>query len=383
MASAAGLRPNHYEVLGLSPAASQDEITRAFARGMSLFGARSMAAAAQMSLAFEVLRNPTKRRAYDREIGLTREPEPQLRQWTVRASIGSGPGLIGSAWGDLARQVTGDPPPTFERSAEPEPQVQSRTPTEPRLASFIASSLRGPGTDAPLKAEQQPKPAKVETRLERRVEQAIAVSGAEEDAEDRPLEWKKPALAVGAIVLAAGLIGTMAGLSVRDGENPTQAEDGMTVAVPKAKPVGKMPPRAAAPTPTPAENDFQIASQRTVHATARTRHAASPQAPAAPAAQPSQDGQDVASAAAASPPADAASDPLAPAPAEVTSATMPLPNRVVARTIDRIGYRCGEVASTAAVEGSPGVFKVTCSSGQSYQASPVRGRYHFRRIGNQ
>jgi hypothetical protein len=91
----------------------------------------------------------------------------------------------------------------------------------------------------------------------------------------------------------------------------------------------------------------------------------------------------VASAAAASPPADAASDPLAPAPAEVTSATMPLPNRVVARTIDRIGYRCGEVASTAAVEGSPGVFKVTCSSGQSYQASPVRGRYHFRRIGNQ
>jgi hypothetical protein len=53
---------------------------------------------------------------------------------------------------------------------------------------------------------------------------------------------------------------------------------------------------------------------------------------------------------------------------------------VVARTIERIGYSCGKVASTSAIEGSSGAYTVTCTSGQSYRAAPVRGRYHFRRI---
>jgi hypothetical protein len=69
--------------------------------------------------------------------------------------------------------------------------------------------------------------------------------------------------------------------------------------------------------------------------------------------------------------------------AEVVSASMPLPGRVIARTIQRIGYSCGQVASTTAMEGSgAGVFKVTCTSGHSYQATPIRGRYHFRRLGS-
>jgi hypothetical protein len=62
------------------------------------------------------------------------------------------------------------------------------------------------------------------------------------------------------------------------------------------------------------------------------------------------------------------------------AASLPLPKAVIARTIHRIGYSCGEVASATAVEGqAPGVYKITCTSGQSYQAKPVRGRYHFRR----
>ena len=68
--------------------------------------------------------------------------------------------------------------------------------------------------------------------------------------------------------------------------------------------------------------------------------------------------------------------------ATVASASMPLPNSVIARTIHRIGYACGDVASTTAVEGAVGVFNMTCTSGQTYQASPVRGRYHFRKVGN-
>ena len=32
------------------------------------------------------------------------------------------------------------------------------------------------------------------------------------------------------------------------------------------------------------------------------------------------------------------------------------------------------------IEGAPGAFKVTCTSGHSYRAAPVRGRYRFRRL---
>lgn len=64
----------------------------------------------------------------------------------------------------------------------------------------------------------------------------------------------------------------------------------------------------------------------------------------------------------------------------VVAAKLPLPNTVIARTIERIGYACGAVASARALEGNePGAYKVTCTSGQSYQARPLHGRYHFRR----
>jgi hypothetical protein len=56
-----------------------------------------------------------------------------------------------------------------------------------------------------------------------------------------------------------------------------------------------------------------------------------------------------------------------------------LPNAVIARTIGRIGYPCGQVAATSAA-GTPGVFTVTCTSGHSYRAAPVHGRYRFRRV---
>ena len=68
-------------------------------------------------------------------------------------------------------------------------------------------------------------------------------------------------------------------------------------------------------------------------------------------------------------------------PVAATAASLPLSNAVIARTIDRIGYSCGRVASTSAVEGAPaGTYTITCTSGQSYQAKPVRGRYRFSRM---
>ena len=71
--------------------------------------------------------------------------------------------------------------------------------------------------------------------------------------------------------------------------------------------------------------------------------------------------------------------PKRPAAAEkAPAAKLPLPNAVVARTIERIGYACGQVTTTSAVEGAGGpAYKVTCSSGASYRASTVRGHLRF------
>src|SRR5439155_19618607 len=72
------------------------------------------------------------------------------------------------------------------------------------------------------------------------------------------------------------------------------------------------------------------------------------------------------------------------APIGAEAAHLPLANAVIARTIGRIGYACGQVAETVAIDGeAPGVFKVTCTSGQSYRAAPVGGRYRFKRLSSQ
>ena len=83
MVSAVRSRPNHYELLGVGPAASADEIRQAFQRKMSLFGAHLMAEAPQISVAYETLRNPARRRDYDQSLGLNVGPEPRPWGFTV------------------------------------------------------------------------------------------------------------------------------------------------------------------------------------------------------------------------------------------------------------------------------------------------------------
>ena len=119
MVSSVRSRPNHYEVLGLSPAASQDEIAGAFAKAMGMFGTRPVALAAQLSAAFETLRNPTKRRAYDSALGL--RPEPQLRPWGIAATQRGGARFADSAWGRSSNQ--------------PGPELRSAVPEVPATAA--------------------------------------------------------------------------------------------------------------------------------------------------------------------------------------------------------------------------------------------------------
>ena len=66
-------RPTHYETLGLTPAASDAEIARAFAREIGR--PRAFGGIALVGLAYETLRDPAKREAYDVSLGL--KPEPQ------------------------------------------------------------------------------------------------------------------------------------------------------------------------------------------------------------------------------------------------------------------------------------------------------------------
>jgi hypothetical protein len=174
------------------------------------------------------------------------------------------------------------------------------------------------------------------------------------------------------LVLAAGGVGIAAGLSAGGEAGGVAA---VTVPLPDAKLKTKV---AAAAAPPAAKAGGERAEQpvrpEPVEALAESR----PEPRVASAAPPPSDRiESIASGLVESQPA-LADAVAAPAP-EAVAAGLPLPKSVIARTIDRIGFSCGSVASASAVEGSAGVFRIDCSSGQSYRAAPVQGRYHFRR----
>jgi hypothetical protein len=387
MASSVGSRPTHYDALGLKPTASQQEIADAFGKAMGMFGAHPLADAARIGAAFEVLRDPERRRAYDAAMGLNEKAKPQP-VFSTYASQWNGTGFIGSGWKPqtAAAPPASAPPPApkeeARRAPEPAPAPQPETPAEPRVASFIAESLRDIArpTATPEPAHE-PKPApKLEPVPEAKRERIPPVHfdelpwarGEVEDAPDvgesRPIEWKRIGIVAGGLVIGAGLIGALAGSWVKD-DVQAQAEPALSAELPAAKPA------AAAPSPAAPVMAEAVQTQPEVQAAPVRRTAPTPKPPAEPQvaqAQPLEiPAADVAEAS-----AELAADPLAPKP---VAASMPLPNAVVARTIERIGYSCGEVASTSPMEGD-GVFKVTCTSGQSYRAAPVHGRYRFKRL---
>jgi hypothetical protein len=384
MVSSVGSRPNHYQMLGLSPAAGEDEIKQAFTMKMGLFGAHPLGEAAQLCIAYETLRNPSKRRDYDRSLGLT--PVPEGRQW--------GFGMAQKRWrpfiaaGPIDR-LAQEPPPTPQ--AEPHVTDEARGAPEPRVASFIAASLRE--LARPMAPEEAANPAperRQECRsdpwLEPGIQEILSVRPIEQDSfasveEQRNFDLKRPALAVGGFVLAAGLVGAVSGLSLRDDVESASAsaEPAVTVAVPAAKQASRAVPSGPVGTSN-AKADQPVEAYAYAP---RSKHSASRQRPSSWAQQQVEENQPVPNVAVEPQPAEVASndlaaDPLAPKPVE---ASMPLPNKVIARTIERIGYSCGEVSSMSAIEGASGTYNVTCSSGQTYQAKPVHGRYHFRRSG--
>jgi hypothetical protein len=68
------------------------------------------------------------------------------------------------------------------------------------------------------------------------------------------------------------------------------------------------------------------------------------------------------------------------APPAPRASKPPLPDAVIARTIERIGYPCGAVSGSALVSAGEGerVYRISCTSGRSYRASDRTGRFRFK-----
>jgi hypothetical protein len=264
--------------------------------------------------------------------------------------------------------------PSIGSAAKPITQAAGTTASspEPYVTAEPAPKDPPPAGRAQPEWAREPEVAEPSSHIEKLREHRVQTERPR-GPDGRPVDWKYPLVAVGGLIVTAGLLGAWAGTTA--GSDAEAAQAAVTVALPKARPNANIaaPPAAAA-----IEAQAEWPDRATASAP-RTKRVATRRQSAAWTPQ-----QVAESPPAESEPAGAASDPLAPEPAaQAVAASMPLPGKLIARTIERIGYSCGEVSSTAAAEGAgPGVYNVTCSSGQTYQATPVHGRYRFRRSGS-
>jgi curved DNA-binding protein CbpA len=337
MASTVRSLSNHYDILRVPRAASGDEIVEAFAAEMRAARLRPdipVARLAELSVAYETLRDPAKRRAYDSSLGPDRAPKPVVPSAAV--------------------------------------------PAEARVAAFIASSLRDPVKPERTEAAPDPVPQPPSPPVAEPAPPA-AFEAAPARADGLLIDRNRATIGAG----VAGLVILALAVSLPD-KNPDRIApssapvQAVTIGLPPAAPVQDyvVPPEA---TLTSADEGTPAAAPKAEAQLAPA--AASEKVEEAPASPPSVE---VATVKKPSDPLAPLSQPagtatLEPAPAAATTARLPLPNATIARTIERIGYACGSVASASAVDGAEGVFKVNCSSGDSYRAAPVGGRYHFRR----
>ena len=329
MIGAGKSRLNYYEMLGIPPSAGGDAIAKAFSKATNVLRPHLFGGITELCVAYETLRDPARRRAYDASIGLAPRPLPPISR-PASAHFMVRPAVTAAA----------PPRPPLE-TPEPPPAPRS----EPRPVRLDVAPLRPLALNEP-------------------------------DAEVSPIEWKRMGAVVGGSVAAAILVGAIGGWwSVSEAANPGQQAPGESAAKPREKhSAGSLEPQ---PEPTVYKAAERIAPPRPA-AASQTRAGRINRRAQLAASQ--ADDRLI------QPPSDLAdqgpSDPLAPetGPVSAVAASMPLPHKTVARTIDRIGYSCGAVASATPVEGAAGVYTVRCSSGQSFQARPVNGRYRFRRL---
>jgi hypothetical protein len=345
-------RPNHYELLGLTPGASDGEIARAFAR--ELGRPRAFGGLAEVSVAYETLRNPSKRRAYDAAIGLRQDPTPTA---AVKATWAESPYLLRASAHPAEPPAARPAVPTPARS-EPEPK------TEAGAAPFIAARLQELAAPEPLnRVERQAAPLpKLNLHPAFEPNQSKL-----QDSGEGMVQWRRLAIPAGVLLLAVGVGGAWTGWQSRGGGMPS--ERAAMLAPPPTTFTVSDPPAAvpvrvldeAQPVQPKPSSRLAVRIKRRPATSSRLADLEKQLAEPSP-ADPV--------------PAVLVADSV---PDEATPAALPISSAVIARTIGRIGYPCGKVASSSQSD-SAGVFTVTCTSGHSYRATPIRGRYHFRRL---
>lgn len=352
---------NHYETLRVAATATTAEIAEAFSSQMRQVRVRpdmTVARIAQLSLAYETLRDPARRSAYDSSIGLKQEPP-------APKAVSAAPFVVGSYGPARIRQT----PSSVARKAEP---ARPGAPSEARVAAFIAASLREPPPQPEPEAEPQPAPARA-TAWEPPLPDVTETAAA-------PVLIDRNRANIAAGLVGLGVLAIAVSLPKANADRltaPVASAQAVTVGLPPATPVQDY----VVPPPAAVAERHDIAPIEAKAEPAPTPEASQDTAQEAVAAPPAE--ITTAEATSQSLAAETTSEAPAPTPAaQVAEAKMPLPNATVARTIERIGYSCGSVSSVVADSG-PGVFKVTCSSGDSYRAAPIGGRYHFHRLGRQ
>jgi hypothetical protein len=342
-------RPNYYEMLGLTPSAAADAIAQAFARTTSVFRPHVFGGITELCVAYETLRDPARRRAYDASLGLA--PKSKIPPITLPASA------------HFAQR----PSAAFVAPSEPKGEPMRQEPV-----------VKRPAVAPPPQPKVEPKPPEPVIRRPVQLDSPMPRQPAfsEVNVGVRPIEWKRTGTIVGGLAAAAVFVGVFTGWwSARSAAVPEQPQRVARAARLPEKPLPTLSELWPEPTASAVEARADQPRRAVAIRPRVQRNTHRPQLAASDAeSQLIQPPPELAD--------SAAADPLAPeaVPAPAVAATMPLPHKMVARTIDRIGYSCGQVASATPVDGAAGVYRVTCTSGQSFQAKPINGRYRFRRL---
>ena len=224
-------RPSHYDVLGLTPAATSDEIAEAFSRESGPFRPRPLGGISQVFSAYEVLRDPAKRRAYDSAIGVA--PAPVANASPTAAVL--------RGWAETARPApvarpapAARPDPVPERKAESIYGAAPRAPAAPR-ATEPNLATTGPG---------------LEQSIEAYIARHRATAVRSLDPEPAPIEWKRPWLAVGGLLIGVGAVGALAGSWASNDIETDRIGAEAVIGPPAAE---ARPPASAAPAPSVAE----------------------------------------------------------------------------------------------------------------------------------
>jgi TonB family protein len=372
MVSSADPQPDHYAALGLGPDATSRDIEEAFharvrehLQQSNVSEAPLRQKARQVGQAYETLRDPERRRAYD---------ESRIADAEAESHLGRG---MDPAERPIMFVPPVDPPPTFPEPEGPEPwtpEPEQQSPIEPQAEDVPPTEAEKPITPEPaipFIAAAAARPAEVEQVVE-----PTPIEDASDDPEpelddNRMVVRQSPhsldalealpreargrsrvhagAIGAGALVIALGLAGL---LMMRPGSGSHQATGTLTgptapgagdlsasasgtlpPAADSALPVatGTIPPaeRSAVGTATEVPPDSNTAAAVAPSASTNTTDRGSSSGPelAQDAATPTQPADSAATAASS---ASSGADPLAPVASSPAAASPPAPARVVA-----------------------------------------------------